>query len=85
MKQFVETDLYPVLSRIDELFYKDKLISAEEAEDLSENIMWINGKQMNDANINFVVNKLRGYKKFMDRQAVSIVIKCFIETTGGMI
>lgn len=78
-----EGHINPILRSID-LLYIERVINADEAQDLSDCITWIIGKSLNESNINYVVKSLRGLKNVMDEKEVSIIIKKFKSLCGGL-
>lgn len=75
--------LNPILRELDVMYYENKIITADEAEDLSNCLLWIIGKNLNESNVQHVVNQLRGFKNYIDESAVSKVIKNFKAICGA--
>jgi hypothetical protein len=72
-----------ILREIDVMYYSESVITAEEAEDLCECVIWIVGKSLNESNIQYVVGSLRGFKSVIDEKEVSRVIKTFKKILGS--
>lgn len=77
-----DSTINPIL-RIIDVYYIDGLIGVSEAEDLSESIIWIVNKSLNESNVNYVIDTLRSYKKVMDKEIVCKVINEFRKICGG--
>ena len=58
-----EEMLWPLLRDVDSLYYKEKILKSDEAEDIVKFIMWIIGKNLSETNIQHVIANLRSYKK----------------------
>ncbi|MBP6739558.1 MAG: hypothetical protein KA146_06185 [Leptospiraceae bacterium] len=72
-----------LLREIDTLYFQDGLISSDQADDLSDSVKWILGKSLNESNVSYVIETLRSYKKTMNENAVSSVIKSFRKICGS--
>lgn len=72
-----EEYLYSLFSFIDSLYFTEKLITPDEAEDLSKTVSWIIDKSLNESNIQYVIKNLRSYKNHIDEKAVNSVINQF--------
>ena len=72
-----------LLREIDTLYFQDGLISSDQADDLSDSVKWILGKSLNESNVSYVIETLRSYKKTMNENAVSSVIKSFRRICGS--
>ena len=77
-----EEMMNPILRDIDVLYIEGKLPLAD-CDDLTKTIAWLIGKPLNESNISYVVNSLRGFKTVMDESIVSSVIKKFKSLCGG--
>jgi hypothetical protein len=76
-----ENDLLPVLRKIDS-YYVGRNITSDEADDLTNSVVWLIGKSKNESNINQVIAILRGYKELIDKDIVSSVINEFRKAIG---
>lgn len=72
-----------LLREIDVLYFEEKLITPQQADDLSDSVKWILGKSLNESNISYVIDTLRSFKKIMNQDAVSSVIKSFRRICGS--
>ncbi len=72
-----------LLREIDVFYFQDSLITSDQADDLSESVKWILGKSLNESNISYVIETLRSYKKTMNQDAVSSIIKSFRRICGS--
>lgn len=72
-----------LLREIDVFYFQDSLITSDQADDLSDSVKWILGKSLNESNISYVIKTLRSYKKTMNQDAVSSVIKSFRRICGS--
>ena len=72
-----------LLREIDVFYFQDNLITSDQADDLSEGVKWILGKSLNESNVSYVIETLRSYKKTMNENAVSNVIKSFRKICGS--
>lgn len=77
-----EEMMNPILRDIDVLYIEGKLPLAD-CDDLTKTIVWLIGKPLNESNISYVVNYLRGFKNVMDENIVSGIIKKFKSLCGG--
>lgn len=77
-----EAIINTLLREIDMLYIEGQL-SVSDAEDLSTCVSWIIGKSLNESNVQYVINNLRGFKSVMDVTVVSRVINSFRSTLGG--
>ncbi len=78
-----EEMLWPLLRDVDSLYYKEKILKSDEAEDIVKFIMWIIGKNLSETNIQHVIANLRSYKKIVDAGIMSKLIKQFIQVCGS--
>lgn len=72
-----------LLREIDVLYFEERLITPQQADDLSGSVKWILGKSLNESNISYVIDTLRSFKKIMNQDAVSSVIKSFRRICGS--
>jgi hypothetical protein len=72
-----------LLREIDVLYFEERLITPQQADDLSDSVKWILGKSLNESNISYVIDTLRSFKKIMNQDAVSSVIKSFRRICGS--
>ena len=72
-----------LLREIDVLYFEERLITPQQADDLSDSVKWILGKSLNESNISYVIDTLRSFKKTMSQDAVSSVIKSFRKICGS--
>lgn len=72
-----EEFLHSLFSFIDSLYFKEKIISPDEAEDLIKVVSWIIDKSLNESNIQYVIKNLRSFKAHIDEKAVNSVINQF--------
>lgn len=72
-----------LLREIDVLYFEERLITPQQADDLSDSVKWILGKSLNESNISYVIDTLRSFKKTMSQDAVSSVIKSFRRICGS--
>lgn len=79
-----ESLLNPLLREIDVMYYSEGVLKADEADDLTKCVVWLIGKSLNESNIQFVVESLRGYKTVIDERLVNRVIKNFRALCGGV-
>ena len=63
--------------------YIESKLKVNEAEDLSDCINWIKNKSLNESNINYVIENLRSYKKFISKEHVCKVINEFRKICGS--
>lgn len=77
-----ESILNPVLRSIDVMYMSNEL-SVNDAEDLSESVLWIKGKSLNESNISYVIDTLRSFKNDTNKENVSKVINEFRKTCGS--
>lgn len=75
--------LNPLLRELDVMYYEEKVLTADEADDLTKCIVWIIGRSLNESNIQYVVESLRGFKTVIKEQTVSRVIKNFRALCGA--
>jgi len=75
-----EAMLNPTLREIDTLYING--LPLDDADDLSKSVNWILDKQLNESNVSFVVNSLRGFKTVMDTDKVNRIIKNFVSQMG---
>lgn len=78
-----EEMLWPLLRDVDSLYYKEKILKSDEAEDIVKFITWIIGKNLSETNIQHVIANLRSYKKIVDAGIISKLIKQFIQVCGS--
>ena len=78
-----EEMLWPLLRDVDSLYYKEKILKPDEAEDIVKFITWIIGKNLSETNIQHVIANLRSYKKIVDAGIMSKLIKQFIQVCGS--
>ncbi len=76
-----ENDLLPVLRKIDS-YYVNRNITSDEADDLTNSIVWLVGKSKSETNINQAISQLRQYKKSIGKEIVSSVINEFRQVIG---
>lgn len=72
-----------LLREIDVPYCEERLITPQQADDLSESVKWILGKSLNESNISYVIDTLRSYKKIMNQEAVSRITKSFRKICGS--
>lgn len=72
-----EQFLHSLFSFIDSLYFEEKVISPDEAEDLIKVVSWIIDKSLNESNIQYVIKNLRSFKPHIDEKAVNSVINQF--------
>lgn len=80
-----ESLLNPLLREIDVMYYSEGVLKADEADDLTKCVVWIIGKSLNESNIQFVVESLRGFKSVINERTVNRVIKNFKSLCGGIL
>ncbi|MBP9887669.1 MAG: hypothetical protein KBF93_15320 [Leptospiraceae bacterium] len=71
-----------ILREID-VMYSEGTLKVDDADDLSNSVNWIKGKPMNESNVSYVIETLRGYKKFMNPESVARVINACRKTFGA--
>lgn len=76
-----ENDLLPVLRKIDS-YYVNRNITSDEADDLTNSIVWLVGKSKSETNINQAISQLRQYKESIGKEIVSSVINEFRKVVG---
>lgn len=69
-------------SYIDSLYYKEGVLNSEEAEDLTQIILWIKSEDLNEINIQYVIKQLRNYKEYMNEKIISSIINKFRKACG---
>lgn len=74
--------LNPLLRELDVMYFEEKVLTADEADDLTKCIVWIIGRNLNESNIQYVVESLRGFKTVIKEQTVNKVIKNFRALCG---
>ncbi len=72
-----------LLREIDVFFFTEQTITSDQADDLQKSVSWIVGKSLNESNISYVIETLRSYKKTMNKNAVSSIIKSFRRVCGS--
>lgn len=77
-----ESVINPLLREIDVMYIEGE-IKSNEAEDLSDCIIWIVNKSLNESNISYVIESLRSYKKFISKEHVCKVINQFRKICGS--
>lgn len=77
-----ESVINPLLREIDVMYINGE-VSSSEADDLSECIVWIKGKSLNESNISYVIDSLRSYKKVMNKDIVCKIINQFRKICGS--
>lgn len=77
-----ESVINPLLREIDVMYIEGSLKSTE-AEDLSDCIIWIVNKPLNESNISYVIENLRSYKKIISKEIVCKVINQFRKICGS--
>lgn len=77
-----ESVINPILRDIDVIYINGE-VSSSEADDLSECIVWIKGKSLNESNISYVIDSLRSYKKVMNKDIVCKIINQFRKICGS--
>ena len=83
MAQLITMDnLSPILSRIDNMCLVEKVITPGDAEDLSDCVVELVNKPLNESNISAVVGCLRNAKEHVNKDAVSRIIKLLITILG---
>ena len=70
-----------ILRSIDLLYIQGR-IGISDADDLTTCVIWLVGKSMNESNIQYAINNLRGYKSVMDDKSVSSVINSIRQNLG---
>ncbi|MBK8399459.1 MAG: hypothetical protein IPL26_29985 [Leptospiraceae bacterium] len=78
-----ESIINQIIREIDTLYYQEQTISSEDADDLQKSVQWIIGKSLNESNVSYVIELLRSFKKTMNEQAVSSIIKSFRRICGS--
>ncbi|HMV42106.1 MAG TPA: hypothetical protein PK079_00660 [Leptospiraceae bacterium] len=79
----VSEDLINGILREIDVMYSEGLLKIDDADDLSKSVGWINGKSLNESNVSYVIECLRGYKKFMNAEAVTRIINLCRKTFGS--
>ncbi len=69
-------------SYIDFLYYKEGILNSEEAEDLTQIILWIKKEDLNEINIQYVIKQLRNCKENIDEKLISSIINKFRKACG---
>ena len=69
-------------SYIDSLYYKEKLISSQEAEDLIQIISWIKNRGFEETNIQYTIKELRNCKDVINDKVVSSIVNKFRKACG---
>jgi chemotaxis regulatin CheY-phosphate phosphatase CheZ len=69
-------------SYIDSLYYKEGILNSEEAEDLTQIILWIKKEDLNEINIQYVIKQLRNCKENIDEKLISSIINKFRKACG---
>lgn len=72
-----------LLREIDVLYFTEQKITPQQADDLSESVKWILGKSLNESNVSYVIETLRSFKRTMNGDAVSSIIKSFRRVCGS--
>lgn len=76
-----EETILPVLRKIDS-YYVNRNITSDEADDLTNLIVWLVGKSKSETNINQAISQLRQYKESIGKEIVSSVINEFRKVVG---
>lgn len=69
-------------SYIDFLYYKEGILNSEEAEELTQIILWIKKESLNEINIQYVIKQLRNCKENIDEKPISSIINKFRKACG---
>lgn len=76
-----EEIILPVLRKIDS-YYVARDITSDEADDLTNSIVWLIGKSKNESNIQQTISQLRQYKESIGKEIVSSVINELRKVVG---
>lgn len=79
----VSEELINTILREIDVMYSEGTLKIDDADDLSKAVSWINGKSLNESNVSYVIECLRGYKKFMNSDAVTRIINLCRKTFGS--
>ncbi len=79
----ITEDLINSILREIDVLYSEGNIKADEADDLTNSVTWLIGKSLNESNISFTINTLRGYKKYMNENSVTKIINSIRKTLGS--
>lgn len=69
-------------SYIDSLYYKEGILNSEEAEDLTQIVLWIKKEDFCEINIQYVIKQLRNCKENIDEKLISSIINKFRKACG---
>lgn len=76
-----ENEILPVLRKIDS-YYVNRNITSDEADDLTNSIVWLVGKPKSETNIQQAISQLRQYKESIGKEIVSSVINELRKVVG---
>ena len=76
-----EETILPVLRKIDS-YYVNRNITSDEADDLTNSIVWLVGKPKSETNIQQAISQLRQYKESIGKEIVSSVINELRKVVG---
>ena len=82
MNEILLQKIEELCSYIDSLYYKEGVLNSEEAEDLTQIILWIKSEDLNEINIQYVIKQLRNYKEYMNEKIISSIINKFRKACG---
>lgn len=79
----VSEELINTILREIDVMYSEGILKIDDADDLSHAVSWIIGQSLNESNVSYVIESLRGYKKVMNADAVSRIINLCRKTLGS--
>lgn len=79
----VSEELINTILREIDVMYSEGTLKVDDADDLSKSVNWMIGQSLNESNISYLIETLRGYKKVMNADAVTRIINLCRKTFGS--